>query len=121
MTPNELHLSAAAVASLVQRLGARPGEVTAVAAAWARLPGRREPVAALALVGAGLARVPLRGGRDQGEGDPRRATPSEDGLLSRTAGALGPDAFVRLQGLRLAVVGCGRLGSLAAEALATVG
>jgi tRNA A37 threonylcarbamoyladenosine dehydratase len=38
--------------------------------------------------------------------------------MSRTSGALGADAFGRLRALRAAVVGCGRLGSLVAEALA---
>src|SRR5262249_34597821 len=78
------------------------------------------PVAVLTLVGPGLVRVPLRDGQSQWIVTPTAVGPSPDAILSRTAGALGPDAFARLRQLRAAVVGCGRLGSLAAEALAAV-
>jgi hypothetical protein len=44
-------------------------------------------------------------------------TPPEEGLWSRTRGALGEVGWRRLRELRVAVLGCGRSGSLAAAAL----
>jgi hypothetical protein len=74
-----------------------------------------EPVGILSLPGAGMHRVQLM----------RRSSGSfEMGALprwSRTAGALGDNAWRRLTSLSFGVVGCGRLGSVMAMSLAQGG
>lgn len=42
-------------------------------------------------------------------------------ILSRTIGALGDEAYTRLRSWHVAVIGCGRSGTLVAEALAALG
>jgi len=71
-----------------------------------------EPLRWVTHVGPGFERTPL--------GVPGVSVPLSD-VLSRTRGALGDAAFRRLQRLHVAVVGCGRTGSLMAESLASLG
>jgi molybdopterin/thiamine biosynthesis adenylyltransferase len=114
-------LDGAAVSEAVLAVALGLGAAAGWVAAGCRVAGAWEPAAALTLVGPGLVRVPLQDGRSQWIVTPTAVGPAPDAFLSRTAGALGPDAFARLRQLRAAIVGCGRLGSLAAEALAAVG
>jgi hypothetical protein len=85
-------------------------------AGWVRTPGDAEksvlPVARILLPGPGMLRV-------EAGPEPERIEPPEAQLRwSRTRGALGEAVWRRLVGLRVGVVGCGRLGSVIALALA---
>jgi hypothetical protein len=86
---------------------------------WARVPGTGGlvPARRLILPGPGMHAVPLAGLTAV-------STVSDEDLetWSRTIGALGgADVWQRLRRLRMAVVGCGRTGSLMAESLARLG
>jgi len=97
------------------------GPAGGLAAAAARGTTGWDRVDALALVGPVTVRVDLADGLTWDRIEPPGSVPPPEGLLSRTAGALGADAFARLRRLRVALIGCGRLGSLVAEGLAAAG
>jgi molybdopterin/thiamine biosynthesis adenylyltransferase len=67
----------------------------------------------LEIPGPGMHRLPLT--------TAPQAAPDDPGRVSRTIGALGADAWRRLCDLRVALVGCGRTGSMVAEDLARLG
>jgi molybdopterin/thiamine biosynthesis adenylyltransferase len=95
-------------------LGAAQGRL---AAAWC-FQGRVEPVQQFVLVGPGWLRLP----RFNPEFSPSTSVgPPLEELLARTIGALGQATFRTLRQLTVAVIGCGRIGSLVAEVLASVG
>jgi|GEM_PF-2693004 len=110
LAASEHHITSLALAFGVGTAAGRVAGLCRTAAGTA-------PLHAVTLAGPSFLGVRLR---------PEDAAPG-DGLLSptevfsRTIGALGADAFARLRRLRVAVVGCGRTGSLAAEALAAMG
>lgn len=102
--------------ALVLALGLGPAQGQ-LAAAWC-CQGRIEPVRQFVVVGPGWLRLPRL---DSGvAASPAAAAPLEE-LLSRTIGALGRATFRTLRQLTVAVIGCGRIGSQAAELLASVG
>ena len=72
-------------------------------------------LAAVRVIAPGLPRITF------GAGWANVLGPDDRARFSRTIGALGEAAFARLKSPRFAVVGCGRLGSLAAEHLASLG
>jgi len=88
-----------------------------LAAAWC-FQDRVEPVQQFVLVGSGWLRLP-QSNADFWPSTP--AGPPLEELLSRTIGALGLATFRTLRQLTVAVIGCGRIGSLVAELLASVG
>jgi molybdopterin/thiamine biosynthesis adenylyltransferase len=102
-------------------IGPTAGQATA---GWAS-PDGRGPVEALRIAASGMPLVkltPLREGAPlPRDGQAVAARPGltlpEEGLWSRTRGALGEAGWRRLRALRVAVLGCGRSGSLAAAAL----
>ncbi|MBI4493364.1 MAG: ThiF family adenylyltransferase [Chloroflexi bacterium] len=105
-------------ALLVVGRGPAEGRVLARAVSPA---GEALPIASLALPGPGLPRLPLLpGDRPAGE-DVDREADAVPPRWSRTAGALGEAAWRRLAVLRVGLVGCGRLGSALALALAQAG
>lgn len=78
--------------------------------------GAIEAIKAIDIVGPRLPHLQIDGTR------PGHVIESlERELWSRTIGALGEDAWMRLRDLRVAVVGVGRSGSLVAEHLTSVG
>ncbi len=88
-----------------------------------RTPQGIEPLDRLDLVGPGMFRLPTEDAQARaGDRDPRAAVEPPADRWSRTVGALGGEAvWRRLAGLHIAVVGCGRSGSVAAAALARLG
>ena len=72
------------------------------------------PLGSVRVIGAGLPRLALGSA-------PVARPPAHRLRFARTIGALGDGAFDQLRSLRLAVVGCGRIGSLAAELAAAYG
>jgi molybdopterin/thiamine biosynthesis adenylyltransferase len=102
--------------TLVLSLGLQSAQGT-LAAAWCH-QGRVEPVRQFVLVGPGWLRLP------RSDSEFTASTPAGlplEELLSRSVGALGRGVFITLRQLTVAVIGCGRLGSLVAEMLASVG
>lgn len=95
------------------RLGRGPAE----GRWWGRLhtPEGVEPITSVFLPGRGMFRLQAGAGPDLMD------LPELRGRWSRTRGALGEAAWKRLTGLRVGVVGCGRLGSGLATALARNG
>jgi hypothetical protein len=79
-------------------------------------PDGPEPLHAVAVVGPGLPRVML----SHPVSAPGPAALHEE-AWSRTVGALGAGTWRRLRELHVAIVGCGRSGSLAATALQRLG
>jgi hypothetical protein len=114
-TPAELdrrlsHLADAAgcEAALVVGVGSSGGRLSAVR----RTRHGPVPFERVSVMGPGMVTV----------GAPEEPVTAEEGeRWSRSIGALGGRAWRRLRGLSVAVVGCGRSGSLAAEALARTG
>jgi hypothetical protein len=111
---------------------APPGAVTVVVAlgvgmAAGRLAGAcrvgssLRPLDSVRVAGAGLATVRFL----EQAADPTSEVPAlpwpEEEMLSRTIGALGEEAWRRLRGLHVALVGCGRTGSLMAIGLRRLG
>jgi hypothetical protein len=102
--------------AVVLALGLGPAQGR-LAAAWCS-QGCIEPVRQFVLVGPGWLRLPRSD--PEPAASPGAGPPLEE-LLSRTIGALGQAAFRTLRQLTVAVIGCGRIGSQAAELLASVG
>jgi len=84
---------------------------------WGRvhMPGGTEPISGVFLPGRGMFRLQAGAVPDQMD------KPELRSRWSRTRGALGEGAWKRLTGLRVGIVGCGRLGSGVATALARNG
>jgi molybdopterin/thiamine biosynthesis adenylyltransferase len=105
------------VVGLALGLGNIAGHVTGAI----RTPVGTGTLDRLVLVGPGFLPITLR----REARVPARASAPAGGvlneILSRTIGALGADIFGQLRQLRVAVIGCGRSGSLAADALAALG
>jgi hypothetical protein len=79
------------------------------------------PLNRVVIAGPGLPAVALApAGPSSQKPHPSKGPPDEE-VWSRTIGALGATAWRRLSHLRVAVVGCGRSGSLAATALRRLG
>lgn len=84
--------------------------------------GERLPVDALTVVGACYPRVALGvSGSIAGTAPVTQSKGRADDIWSRSRGAMGEETFNRLQSLRVAVVGCGRSGQLAANSLHRLG
>ncbi len=97
-----------------------------LAAALLSPQGEPCPLDALALAGPGMHRFRLTPSAEEQVGSQGAFGPFPPALRaaarwSRTRGALGAEAWRRLTGLRYGVVGCGRTGSLLAQALAAMG
>jgi hypothetical protein len=92
-----------------------------------RTPRGFEPLDSVTIVGAGLPQVFFQAHGEGVNGHPRPGSlpfdPSSGPLAiwSRTIGALGERTWRRLCSLRVAVVGCGRSGSLVATSLLRFG
>lgn len=109
----------AGVAAAVVALGVGPaaGRVAGIV----RIGENLLPLCQVRLAGAGLPAVALNGAaKVLGEETSPWPWPEEE-VLSRTIGALGEAAWRRLRGLRVALVGCGRTGSLLAVGLRKLG
>jgi molybdopterin/thiamine biosynthesis adenylyltransferase len=103
-------------------IGPAVGRVAAVAISHHRI----EPIDTISIVGPGMPSVRLT--TDGSGGDTSmpctrvpdaKVLPSE--AWSRTIGALGEATWRRLINLRVGIIGCGRSGSLVAEALTSLG
>lgn len=82
--------------------------------------GRVEPIRRIKVVSAGLPSMSVRtDGARRGELDD--AQRDSESVWSRTIGALGAETWRRLTALKIAVVGCGRTGSLFVTSLARLG
>ena len=89
---------------------------------FVRVADAIEPLHQLSLVGAGMHRIPISDPPDQVHATNGRHTRSDHLRWSRTIGALGGEAvWQRLTQLSVAIIGCGRTGSLVAVSLARLG
>jgi hypothetical protein len=79
------------------------------------------PLDRLLLLGPGAHELPLVEATEPSAKSEARHDQTRSAVWSRTIGVLGEDAFHRLTSLRVAVVGCGRSGSLLAASLARIG
>ena len=81
------------------------------------------PLHRLLLVGPGMHELKLNHSKSGREEIPRlnRGTSPSLERWSRTIGALGPHTWQRLSSLRIAIIGCGRTGSLIATTLVRLG
>ena len=131
-------LSATLVRGLAFRATEGPAAVLAlgIGAAAGHMAAARysaggvEPLNAVSVVGPGMPRIGLEaelettsGQRDGRQGSDQHVAgfPSPLALWSRTIGALGEPAWRRLTELHVAIVGCGRTGSLVATGLNHMG
>jgi hypothetical protein len=101
----------ASVLSLCLGIGPASGRLAGLAG----VAGVTQSLRRIAVAGPGLLRL------DAPDAVPLPTPGAEPERLSRTIGALGADAVARLRSLRVAVVGCGRSGSLVVEGLAALG
>jgi len=103
-----VQLYGAAEAEALLVLGRGPAEGRW--AGWVKTPEGQEPLTQLFFPGSGMLRI--------GMAPPDNTQASR---WSRTRSALGEDVWQRLAGLKIGIVGCGRLGSAVAQALARNG
>jgi hypothetical protein len=117
--------TAGATAHLVLGCAALEGRVWGVAKAPASGAHNKSFVAVdgLLLPGAGMPElsISLPGQLDAGRSLPEPPAPSSLARWSRTIGALGLREWRRLTSLHIAIIGCGRTGSLIATTLARLG
>jgi hypothetical protein len=97
------------------RLALGVGEARGSCAGLVESDGEVFALDRLGVIGPGMPSVPAPE-MSQGHGPWPLAE-----VLSRTIGALGSEAYTRLRSLHIAIIGCGRSGSLMAESLASLG